>query len=188
MKRTLLALTSVAVLALSGCGGDGAGSGGGGLSSDEQTVADNLSKTLREEEGGTISVSQKEADCIGEDMATGVGVEKLQEYGIVKDDLSINKNPNEVTMSTGDAETAADAFLGCTDVQAMIDQGIGEQLAGQPPAVKKCFEEALTDERVRSILVGTFSGKQQQAQQELVKPVMECAQKAMGGLPSPEGQ
>lgn len=182
MKRTLLVVTAAAALTLSGCGGGAGGGAGGGLSSDEQKVADNLSKRLLDQgQGETLSVTKEEANCISEDMVGEVGVDQLQEYGIVKEDLTVNKDPDEVKMSTADAEATADAIFGCADVQAMVDEEMGKQLAGQPPAVKKCFEEALNDERLRSMLVSTFSGQEERAQQELVKPVMECAQKAMGG-------
>jgi hypothetical protein len=210
MKKTALALMTAAVLVLSSCGGDSTDTSADDTTSestsespsekpapeeteseetapesgpDDEVVAENLAQGLLDEGAQeSLAFSPEEADCIGQEMVAGVGVDQLQEYGIVKEDLSFNKDPDDVKMTTGDAEATADAILGCADLRGMFQEQMAQQLQGQPPAVAKCIDEALTDEVLRDLFVATFTGKAEQAQQELLQPFIACAQEA-GGVP-----
>ncbi len=172
MRKTVLALATVSMLALSACGGG-----------DDEQAKESISGSLTEQEEGseTFTVEEDEADCIADGMVDGVGVDQLQEYGILTDDLELNKDPDEVEMSTEDAETTTDALFDCTGVQAMMDEEMSAGMEGQPQAVKDCLDEVLTDERLRNLFVAIFSGKQEEAQAEIQGPMMECATEAMGG-------
>ena len=181
MKKTVLALTTIAALALSACGGDS----GGGLSDDDQKAAENLAKDFKEQgDSTTASVSDEDAKCIAEETVASVGVDQLQEYGLLDENLKVDKQFDEVKMSTADAEAAADSFVGCVDVEALIREGFAAQIEGQPQEVKDCIDEALSEETVRDFLVAEFAGAGEEAQQKLFEPLAKCAQKAMGGPPS----
>lgn len=171
MNKSVLGLMAASMLVLSSCGG----------SAEEDKAAKSISASLMAEEGGTTSLKQEDADCVGEKMVDGVGLDQLTEYGVLTEDGELNKDPDEVKMSTEDAESTTDALFDCTDVQAMMDKEMSNQMAGQPAAVKKCLDEVLTDERLRGMFVATFSGRQRDAQTELMEPMMKCATKAMGG-------
>jgi len=170
MKRHALALTAACALVLSGCGG---------ASEEDTEAASSLSASLMEQGDSTVSVSQEEADCVSEGIVEGVGVDELKEYGVLTEDLKIDKDPGEVEMSTADAEAAADSLFDCTDVRAMVDSQMSEQMAGQPPEVQKCLDEVLTDDRLRLLYVAIFSGDQEGAQSEIVEPMTECATSAL---------
>ena len=176
MRKTGLALLTAATLLLASCGG-----GGGSASEAEQKAADSISKAMLNESGSSIDIKKKDADCFGQKMVEGVGLEQLKKYGILTKNLQVNKNPGEVKLSTEDAEATTDALFACTDVQALMDNELRSQLAGQPAAVKKCVDQVLTDQRLRGMFVSIFSGDQQGAQEEIMQPMLKCAQKALGG-------
>jgi len=170
MRRTLLSATVATVFLLTSCG-----------ASEEETAKAEISEYLVKEQGEQemFQLEKKEADCIAGDMVDGIGVDQLKEYKLLKDDGTVNANADVENLADEDAEVMADAMLQCADVMKEVKDGLAESMPQATPEVKKCFDEALTEDLVRKMLVATFTGKQDAAQ-ELTAPLMECA---MGAQP-----
>lgn len=178
MKKTVLALTIAFMLALTGCGG-----GGGGASSEDSKAADNISDFLVEQEEGqgVVDVPREDADCIADGMVDEIGVDQLEEYGFLEGDGKVAGDLDGMKMSTEDAEAMTNTMFDCTDVMAMMKESMAAQMGGQDPALEKCIDEVFTEDRTKALLTGLFSGKEAEVGKELQAPMMECAQKAMGG-------
>jgi hypothetical protein len=176
MKNTLAAavLTALALL-LSACGG-----GGSETSSEDDTaskaISDSIMKAQKQGESSAqfFTMKRKDADCIGDGLVDEIGTEKLQEYGLLTEDNKTKKNVTGVKMSKTDAGSATDVLFECTDVQNMMQKAMN-QAGNVPDEMKACVKKVLNEENLRGMFSKIFSGQQEQAQQELVQPMMECA-------------
>ena len=174
MKRIVLAVALSSTLLLSGCGAAG----------EEDDAKQNISTSLMKQQSDAdmMALEQKDADCIAEDMVDGIGVEQLTEYGFLEADGTVNDNLENLEMSQEDAETMADSMFDCTDAMKTVQEQLEASFGAQDAEVKKCFDEALTEDVVRGMLVATFTGEQTgEEAQKLVAPIMECATKGAGG-------
>ena len=171
MKRTVLSALLASVLVLSGCG-----------NSEDDEAKTAISDYLMEQQANQqmIQLEQSEADCISGGMVDGIGVDKLTEYGFLNEDGSVNKNAETPKMEQEDAETMVSSMFDCTDVMATMKDELAKSMGDQPAEVKDCFEEALTEEAVRDMLVATFEGNQDEAGKALMGPLMECATPGSG--------
>lgn len=154
-----LALT----LTLAACGND-----------DETQAAENISASMMENsDDDEFSVDQDQADCVGEGMVDRIGVDQLQEYGMLNDDLEVEGTVTDVRMEEGDADEAADVLVSCTDAQAMLteqfadDDSFGEQ-------ERECINEVLDDEALTQLFSMMFQGREDEAMNELVEPLLAC--------------
>jgi len=79
-----------------------------------------------------------------------------------------------VKMETADAEAATGVLFDCADVTELMSEAMA---AGQQvdKKTRECLEEVLTEDKLRTMFTLMFSGKQDQANQEVVRPLMECA-------------
>lgn len=168
MRRTLAAAAIAALtLTLTACGG----------SEDDATASKAISDSIMKEQGGAaadvFTMERPEADCIGDGFVEEIGVEQLQEYGFITEDLKAEPMTS-VTMETADAEAATGVLFDCADVTELMSEAMA---AGQQVDAKtrKCLEEVLTEDKLRTMFTLMFSGKQDQANQEVVRPLMECA-------------
>ena len=154
------------LLSLTACGGG-----------DDDAAAKAISDSImKEQEGGTADVfamERSEADCIGDGFVEEIGVEQLQEYGFITEDLKAEPMTS-VTMETADAEAATGVLFDCADVTELMSEAMA---AGQQVDEKtqQCLEDVLTEEKLRTMFTLMFSGKQDEANQEIVRPLMECA-------------
>jgi hypothetical protein len=168
MKKTLAVLvTAVLALGLTSCGGN-----------DDEAASKALSDSIMKSQDSSnasqfFAMKRKDADCIGDGMVDEIGTDQLQEYGMITKDNKANKDVTAVKMSTGDAESATDVLFDCTDVPTMMQKAVGD--SGQIPAeMQDCVNKALNEENLRSMFTKVFSGKQEEAQQELIQPMMKC--------------
>jgi uncharacterized protein with LGFP repeats len=170
MRRTLAATAIAALtLALSACGGG---------SEDDETAAKAISDSIMNEQDGggatdVFAMKRSEADCIGDGFVDEIGVEQLQEYGFITEDLKAEPMTS-VKMETADAEAATGVLFDCADVTELMSEAMA---AGQQvdKKTRECLEEVLTEDKLRTMFTLMFSGKQDQANQEVVRPLMECA-------------
>ncbi|MFZ5845828.1 MAG: hypothetical protein ACOYX5_00420 [Actinomycetota bacterium] len=174
MKRTLLSAALASLLVLTACGG------GGEDEEAKSAISDYLMQQQAEEQ--MIELEKKDADCISEDMVDGIGVEKLKEYGFLNEDGTVNAKAETPEMAKEDAEVLVDSMFDCTEVMDTIADELSSSMGDQSAKVKQCFEDALTEESVRGMLVGTFSGDEN-AGQELIEPLTKCA---LGNMEIPE--
>ena len=168
MTKTALTLLLTALLALAGCGGG-----------TEQTAKDSIAESLMdqqsEQDAQMLAVDREDADCIADGMVDGVGVDQLQEYGLLTEDGTVDKTVADVELSHEDAETVTDAVFSCTDVQKMVRQALSKELGKEDQAMRACLEKVLTEDALRAMFVGVFSGESEQASRKLMAPLMNCA-------------
>lgn len=164
MTKTLLAAAVAALmLTLTACGND----------EDAEAAKAISDSIMKEQEGGGSDVflmKREEADCIGDGFVSDIGTEQLQDYGFLTEDLKTADAMTEVKMSTEDAQAASDILFECADVQAMMTQAMGDV----PAETKACLEEVMTEDALRELFTLMFSGKQDEASQKLIAPMMEC--------------
>lgn len=161
-------LLTVLLLTLAACGG------GDDDAQATKAISDSIMASQENQEGGNaqmFAMPREDADCIGEGFVADIGTEELQEYGFLTEDLTAAEDFTNVEMSQADAESAADTLLECADVQQMMAQAMGEV----DTKTRECFEEVLTEDALRSLFTKMFSGQQEEAGQELIAPMMECA-------------
>lgn len=162
------ALLAASLLTLTACGG------GNDDAEAAKAISDSIMKSQEDQSGATaqmFAMPREDADCIGEGFVEAVGTEQLQEYGFLTEDLEAADDFTDVEMSEEDAGAAADTLLECADVQEMMSQAMGEVDA----KTRECLEEVLTEDALRSLFTKMFSGQQEEAGQELIAPMMECA-------------
>jgi hypothetical protein len=169
MRRTFAAaaIAALTLTTLAACGG----------SDDDETAAKAISDSIMKEQDGAaadvFAMERSEADCIGDGFVEEIGVEQLQEYGFITEDLKAEPMTS-VTMDTADAEAATGVLFDCADVTELMSEAMA---AGQQVDEKtqQCLEDVLTEEKLRTMFTLMFSGKQDEANQEIVRPLMECA-------------
>ena len=167
MKKTNAVLAGSALalsLVLTGCGGG-----------DEKKASEAIAASMMESNDETFKVEQKQADCVGDGFVDKIGVDKLKEYGILTDDLSAKDAglSGDLSMEAGDADEAADVVVGCVDAtKLMADQmAAGGELTQEQ---QDCVSDALDDDAMKKMFSLIFQGKEQEAGQDLMEPVLAC--------------
>ena len=183
MKTARMAVPTVllALGALAGCGGgDGADpdESTSSLSDDEQAAADNLASQIVR--SGKVSesdsVDKEQAGCIAEGAVAEVGLAELQEYGIVTDDLLVNKSIQGVEMNAEHADALASVFVDCIDAEGLFEDRF---LAGLPERGthedrRECVKEAVSVEEVRKVLAASFQGGRSPSYAAMQQAVSSC--------------
>jgi hypothetical protein len=164
-KTRVTAAVAGLLLVLSACGGGG---------DDEQAskaISDSIMKEQKTSGSSDVfQMKQEEADCIGDGFVDEIGTDKLKEYGFLTEDLKTADKLSEVKMSTEDARAAANTLFDCADVRKMMTESMGDL----DPKTKACLEDVMTEDALRSLFTKMFSGKQDEAGQELIAPMMKC--------------
>lgn len=183
MLRSARVLVPAAVLALTtltGCGGDDEADPSS-LSDDEQTAADNLASQIVRSgsmAGGASGdgVTDEQASCVGEGAVTEVGLEELQSYGILTEDLLVDRSIQGVEMEKDDADALAGVFVDCIDAEALFEERFLDQLppGGPEQNQRACVEEAVGDDAVQEVLSASFQGRNTRAYGELERTVAAC--------------
>lgn len=171
MKRSILSVAMAALLVLAGCG-----------NSEDDQAKTAISAYLMKQQSNNqmISLKKGEADCISGGMVDGIGVDQLKKYHFLNEDGTVNEKATTPDMSKTDAKTMVDSMFNCTDVMKTMQKQLTTSMGNQPAQVKQCFQKALTEDAVRGMLVASLSGDQNQAQQKLLGPLMQCATMASG--------
>lgn len=161
--RALLVAGGLALsLSLAACGED-----------DEAKAAEAISASMMEESDEEFPVDQEQADCVGEGLVDRIGVDQLQEYGMLTDDLEANDSVGEVTMEEADADGAADVFVGCVDAQALLIEQMGQD-GSFTEEQQDCVAEAFDDATLTDMFSLLFQGKQDEATSGLMDPMFAC--------------
>jgi hypothetical protein len=152
MRRTMLAVSLVVMVAVGAACGDDDGGGGGGESTSEEgqeyvdaIVASNDDSDLTDDE----------SECFARAFVDAVGVEELQ-GAVTPDEIREDpeSSPEDFGISLDDAQ--ADAFWEdvneCMDVRAAFVEGLteGEDMSQE---TVDCLEDAIDDDLLKRILV-----------------------------------
>ena len=175
--RVLVPALVLALATLTGCGGEDEPDESS-LSTDEQTVADNLASQIVRSGSmaGGGSVTDEQASCIGEGAVTEVGLEELQSYGIVTEELRVDRSIQGVEMEKDDADALAGVFVDCIDAEALFEERFLEQLptGGSKQERRACVEDAVGVGAVQKVLSASFQGRSTRAYGELQRDVAAC--------------
>lgn len=147
---------------------------------DEEKAKKAISAMMRDEGTAGQKLSKKESDCVGDKLVDGIGVEKLQEYELLTEDLKANKDTNDdIKMSKKDAGSAASALVDCVDLVKAVTESAGTEFNAEQ---KACLEKSITKKLLREMFTNLFQGEGEAATKAILTPMMKCAQ---AGTPSP---
>ncbi|HET6561819.1 MAG TPA: hypothetical protein VFG72_08085 [Marmoricola sp.] len=166
MKKTLAVLCA-AMFALTACGGG-----------DDDKAKENIKASLLEEDtdlAGT-KVTDEQAGCVSDGMVDEVGVDKLQEYKLLDDDLKIRKDAEGVEMAKDDAEALAKVFVDCVDMEKVFEEqftsgAAAEQLTDEQ---QKCLTDAVDADVIEDALAATFQGEEADPTAGIQSDLMAC--------------
>ena len=166
MKKTVAVLCA-ALFALTACGGG------------DDTEAKKNIKTSLLEDGADLAgtkVTDKQAGCVSDGMVDEVGVEKLQEYKLLNDELKISKDAQPTDMEKADAEALAGVFVDCVDLEKMFEErfasgAMAEQLTDEQ---QECLRNAVDTDVIESALADTFQGKEADPAAGVQADLMAC--------------
>lgn len=150
---------------------------------DEEKAKKAISTMMRDEGTAGQKLSKKEADCVGDRLVDGIGIEKLQEYDLLTEDLKANKDTSDdIKMSKKDAGSAASALVDCVDLVKAVTESAGTQFNAEQ---KACLEKTITKSLLREMFTSLFQGQGEAATKAILTPMMECAQKGTSPSPAP---
>ena len=149
-KLTAASVLGAALLSLTACGGSGSSSSTDAASSTRsaqdvkasKSISASIMKGQKAATGSSqlFTMSQKDADCIGNGLVDKIGVEQLQTYKLLDKNLKTRNSVTNAKMSAKDAESASSVLFGCTDVQGMMKKAISKS-GNLPPAMKPCVDK-----------------------------------------------
>jgi hypothetical protein len=166
---------------LGGCGDGETEQDRSGLSADEQTAADNLGAQIirdgsvsgRSSEDG--AVTDEQATCIAEGAVTDVGLTVLQGYGILTEELKVDKSIQGVQMQPDDADALAGVFVRCIDAEQLFEERFLSTVPKQrAEEAAGCLEELIDEEFVVTVLSSSFQGKATGDYDRLQKDLTAC--------------
>lgn len=175
MKKTTAAICA-ALLTLTACG-----------SGDDEKAKENIKANVLEDDGGGVAAGTKpteeQAECMADGMVDEVGVEKLQEYEILNDDLEIVEDADPTDLEEGDAKALAAVIIDCVDmakmIQDQVDASAQTELTGEQA---ECIRDAIDEDTIEAGLAASFQGKDEDnPMAEMQAEMMKCA------MPTGEG-
>lgn len=172
--QKLVAVLAATLLALTACGEGG----------DAETAKENLSKNVLDDSSGAGSpFDKKSADCFSDRVVDDLGVEKLQDYGILDKDLEVESEGVQNTkMSSSDAGKAADAIADCVDFDKFFTASFNA--TDTDPKVQECLKEAVDKEVFRDLMEATFKGDTEEVG-KIAEPAQKCMMEALPQTPAP---
>jgi hypothetical protein len=171
------------VAALAGCGDDADEKPTSSLSADEQKAADNLasqivrSGSMSQQESSQGGVTEQQATCVAEGAVTEIGLAELQQYGIVTEDLRVNRSIQGVEMNAADADALASVFVDCVDAEALFEERFLTAMPadGAEEELRTCVQEAVEPGAVQEVLAASFQGRATDAYAKMQKDVSSCS-------------
>lgn len=170
MRKTVAAVFAalLVLVALSACG-----------QNDEETARANIKEGVLEDDdvsGGT-PLTEEQAECFADGLVDEVGVDTLQDYGLLDDDLALVDDANPTNMSAEDARATAGVLTGCVDMVKLLREQIDDQSeVDLTDEQADCIAEAIDQDAIRDALAATFQGKDddESALTDSMGPLMEC--------------
>jgi hypothetical protein len=165
MKRSAAALC-VALFLLTGCG-----------SGEDDDAKENIKTSLLEEESsvvGDTQLTEEQAECFSDGIVDEVGVDKLQEYEILNEDLEIIENAEPTDMSKDDAEAMAGVMTDCVNMTELIEEQIASSDSELTEEQQSCITDAIDEDAIEEGLAASFQGETDNPMGEMTGALMEC--------------
>ena len=162
----IVAVVCAALLTLTACGGGG-----------DAEAKDNIAASLKKADtglAGNSKLSDEQADCVAGGMVDDIGVDKLKDYGILKDDNTVDTDAQPDDLSADDADAMASTIVGCVDMGELLADQMGDQFDQLSEDQQKCVTDVFDDDTFEGILSDTFQGKTPEMGQDLQSKMMEC--------------
>lgn len=164
-------LLTASLTGLTGCGEENEAA----LSDDEQTAANNLAAQILS--SGSIadnkgSVNAAQADCVAQSVILDVGLDRLQSYGIITDDLTVDRTIQGVRMNRADADAMAGVFVDCLDTEELFEKQFVQP--ARTPAQSACVRAEVDEASVREVLADSFTRAGTRAYDALQRRVKRC--------------
>lgn len=172
--RLIVALAVIAVLVV-GVGVVALARGGDGRSEEEQAYVDAVADSGAEE-SEELDFSAEETRCYAGAIVDAVGVDRLREHATPEE---IRERGGEGSfdafeLDRGQAETLYDRASDCIDFRQVLVNALGAE--GLSGAQADCFEEALTEDLARDVMLAVFAeGAESDEATEAVERVEEAA-------------
>ena len=88
-------------------------------------------------------------------MVDGVGVDALEEGGLIDEEGNLADDATSASLSEEDAAAAADAFTGCIDMEEYLTKSVGGDLTDEQLT---CIQDKFSDEDFNSAMKAGFMG------------------------------
>lgn len=155
MARRMRALACALAVALpvSSCGD----------SSDEERAAAALKADMVANAGMTSgrAVNARQTTCVAEAMVEQIGVQRLQDYDLLTEDLRADESIQGAQLSKEDARGLAQVFTDCMDVERLMERQIIRGLdlpARQQRRAARCVRQGVTADEVTRTMALEFQG------------------------------
>jgi len=154
-----------ALLLLTGCGGGG----------DEDEAKENIKAGLLEQDSGLAGteVTEEQAQCVSDGLVDDIGVDKLQEYGVLEDDLSVDASAAPENVDAEDADTLASVIIDCVDFKEVMTEQMGAT-ADLTDEQKTCLSDAIDEEALKDLLSAGFQGEEPEMGADMQADMMKC--------------
>ena len=197
MSRTFLsAVVLVAVVGVTGCGGDDPDAGASDSSTSEPSASESsatsegddsmdsdaareakaaksIAEDLLDGSDDDLPLTPTQATCAADGMVSEIGVDRLIEAGVLTEDLEV-ADEEEAGLDRPDAATAAGVMVDCTGTRLFV-RAIVEQAGDIPPATAACIKGVVDEQLLREVFTKAFQGADDdEVGRPMVAAVEEC--------------
>ena len=142
----------------------------------EQVAKANVKASILEQDMAGATVDEADATCLSDGIVDEIGIEKLQDYGLLDDQLAVEDEVSEVSMQTDDADAMAGVFVDCVDAEKMIEDQFTSMLGSLTQPQQECMKDILDEDKIKEIMSATFQGDVADMQADLQQDFMQCVQ------------
>ncbi len=149
-----LALAMALATSLVACGSD----------PDEERAAAALKAEMVANAGMTTgrALDDEQTSCVAQGAVDALGVQQLQAYDLLTQDLRAGESLQDVTLEAQDADALAKVFAGCMNVEKLMERQIISGLdlpRQQRRKAAKCVRTKVTAEQVTRTMSLEFQGE-----------------------------
>ena len=167
MRKISAVLCAVLLMSLAACG-----------NSDDDTAKANIKASVLKDSSGVAGgskLTEAQAQCFADGMVDDVGVDKMQKYKLLDDNLKIIKDASPTNMSAGDADATAGVITKCVDLKKLITDQINSSTQTKlTDTQSKCISDAINEDAIRKGLSASFQGKSDNPMSDMQGALMKC--------------
>jgi hypothetical protein len=172
MKK-VAAAACAAMFLLAGCGGG-----------DDDKAKENIKSSILKSDADVAAgakLTDEQAECFSDGIVDEVGVEKLQEYELINEDLEIIEDADPKDMSEDDAKAMAGVMTDCVDLTKLIEEQMASSDTELTEEQQSCISDAIDEDAIEKGLAASFQGKTDNPMEEMTGALMGSVMGDMGG-------